>query len=263
MQNNYKLETQRLWLNPIESSDAQFVFKLYNDPFVQKYQGHRFYSTKECIELVSFYKSEMALGNRIVWVLFDKIKNLPLGIRICYLDSLDEIEVQGDVLPDFANNGYSFEAYSKIIDFLSKKSYKRIKSKIRVNNYGAGFLLKKLNFITESINYDRDTQEVFADLVLDLKNKNINIRRSFKNKYFDLLIYYLKGEQIDFKYKSIIQRFLKKEFSFTFLSRISNKTYLVKTDGLNIYNDKFDSDFDELENNIGKVILKIILNRNI
>lgn len=112
------IETDRLWIVPMDFEDSQFLISLFNSPKWLKYIGDRNLKT---VDDAKAYISNRILPQRerlgfSNFVLHLKENGEKIGI--CGLferDGLENIDIGFALLPDYEGHGYALEAAKKIM----------------------------------------------------------------------------------------------------------------------------------------------------
>ena len=113
------IETQRLELNPVQSSDAEFIYALQNSPKWLKYIGDRNINSVDVArnyiqEKMEAHYKEHGYGN---YAVFEKQSKKPVGT--CGLfnrPGLEVVDIGFALLPEFEGNGYGSEAAFALLD---------------------------------------------------------------------------------------------------------------------------------------------------
>ncbi|MCX2740199.1 GNAT family N-acetyltransferase [Pontibacter anaerobius] len=121
--NTYKsFETERLILRPTSHEDAPFIFELLNTPQWLKYIGDRNVTSIKAAE--EYIRSRMqpqferlGYGN---YTITRKSDGTKLGTCGLYdREGLNGVDIGYALLPQFAKQGYAFEAASKVLEAAS------------------------------------------------------------------------------------------------------------------------------------------------
>ncbi len=136
--------TQRLFINPIDINDSEFILKLLNSKGWLENIGDRNIKKKEDAE--KYILKILNNPNFYYFVISLKETKKPIGI-ITYLqrENYEFPDIGFAILPEYERNGYIFEASNEYLTIISQK----IKSIIGItlpNNLGSINLLKKLGF---------------------------------------------------------------------------------------------------------------------
>lgn len=114
------IETPRLCLRLLTPDDAAFILELLNSPGWLQYIGDRGVKTRS--------DAEAYIGERIVKSYMDNgfglylmaLKDGQMPIGMCGLirrPGLDDIDIGFALLPQYAGQGYAFEAAAAVMDF--------------------------------------------------------------------------------------------------------------------------------------------------
>ena len=113
------LETDRLWLKPVSTSNAAFVLEMYNSPKFIQFIGDRNIRTVEDAENYITEKflpqwEKLGYGN---FVIERKEDGKTIGaVGIFQREGLDVGDIGFSFLPQFQGKGYGFEAASKLLE---------------------------------------------------------------------------------------------------------------------------------------------------
>lgn len=113
------LETDRLWLKPVSTSNAAFVLEMYNSPKFIQFIGDRNIRTVEDAENYITEKflpqwEKLGYGN---FVIERKEDGKTIGaVGIFQREGLDVGDIGFSFLPEFQGKGYGFEAASKLLE---------------------------------------------------------------------------------------------------------------------------------------------------
>lgn len=113
------LETDRLWLKPVSTSNAAFVLEMYNSPKFIQFIGDRHIRTVEDAENYITEKflpqwEKLGYGN---FVIERKEDGKTIGaVGIFQREGLDVGDIGFSFLPEFQGKGYGFEAASKLLE---------------------------------------------------------------------------------------------------------------------------------------------------
>lgn len=146
---DYKsFETERLWLIPMQATDAPFFLELLNTPKWLQYIGDRGVRTVEAAatyinERVQPQLVRLGFGN---YKVVRKADSAILGI--CGLfdrEGLEGIDIGFAFLPQYEKKGYAFEAVSKVLEVGKHEfSLKDIKAITTQDNIASQRLLEKI-----------------------------------------------------------------------------------------------------------------------
>ena len=141
-------ETERLILTPTKTDDAEFIFELLNSPKWLQYIGDR--NVKSVEEAEKYIENRMlppleknGFSNYTVRRKTDLVK-----IGTCGLydrEGMEHVDIGFAFLPEFENQGYAYEAASKIL-FEAKNSFdlKIVTAFTTKDNFSSQKLLEKL-----------------------------------------------------------------------------------------------------------------------
>ena len=144
------LETERLLLDNINSSDRDFIFSQFSDDVVTKYlyDEEPFTDISEADNLIDFYITpEPRQWHR--WVIRRKTDNANIGTCgfHCWDTKNNRVDVGYDMKKEFWGNGYMTEAMNKIIEFARlNMNIKEIVARIYIDNEKSIKLAQRLGF---------------------------------------------------------------------------------------------------------------------
>lgn len=113
------IETERLLLRPIHSTDAQFIFELFNSKGWLEFIGDRNILDKSAAEE---YILKLIERDNSYYNIFElKGRKKAIG-TITFLHRDEELfpDIGFALLPDFENNGYTIEAASAYLEEIEK-----------------------------------------------------------------------------------------------------------------------------------------------
>lgn len=154
------LETERLLLRSIDSSDVDDLFEVLSDPDVA--ENDYFYPVETKEEALSFikrYKQEIEDKEEITWGIILKENQKLIGT--CCLGDFDEDAQRSEIGYSISKaewgKGYATEACRKIIAYGFKKiKLNRIEATITPGNDASIRVLEKLGFQKEGLVRQRD-----------------------------------------------------------------------------------------------------------
>ena len=159
------IETERLALRYLQTSDAPFIFDLLNTPSWIQYIGDR--GIKNLYDAQQYIadgpvKSYEKLGYGLFLV---KLKSEETPIGICGLikrDSLDDVDIGFAFLPQFTRKGYAFEAASATLAHAKTAlGLNRVVAITLITNTSSINLLKKIGLNFEKmIKFPGDQKEL-------------------------------------------------------------------------------------------------------
>lgn len=149
------LETERLILRKIKTSDAPFLLQLFNDPsFIQNIRDKKIRTIEQAALDISnnLTKSYETFGFGLYLV---ELKNNQAPIGICGLvkrESLDDVDIGFAFMPKFWNKGYAVESANGVLEF-SKKTLglKRIVGITLPHNHASSKVLEKIGLKFEQM----------------------------------------------------------------------------------------------------------------
>ncbi|WP_017734029.1 GNAT family N-acetyltransferase [Nafulsella turpanensis] len=166
MQNN--LNTNRLLLDPIGLSDADFVLELVNLPDWVKYIGER---QVHSLEAAKDYISKMTNNSKIkYWVVKLKEDRTAIGVvTFIKRDYLQHHDVGFAFLPNYRKQGYAYEATVAVIDDVKRNrlSHTHILATALEDNVKSIKLLEKLGFQFDTEIWVEDAGLLLYSLAID------------------------------------------------------------------------------------------------
>jgi RimJ/RimL family protein N-acetyltransferase len=170
MEANYT--TERLVLNKLSLNDMAFIKDLVNTKEWLKFIGDRNVKTNE--DSKKYVQKIIENPNVDYWVVTLKSKNISIGI-ITFIkrDYLDYPDIGFAFLPEYAKNGYAYEASETILkDAIHTKRQKILAITVK-ENINSTKLLKKLGFdFNKEIKVEKELLIVYS-----LKNKQFFIKK--------------------------------------------------------------------------------------
>lgn len=145
------LETNRLVLKCVDHSDRDFIFKEFQNEFINRYlyDEEPMTAISQADKLIDFYTmAEPRNQNR--WVLIDKATNTKLGTCGYHLWNPDNkvVEIGFELMEQYNGRGYMLEAVKVIIEFARREmKVERINAIVYIRNENCIKLLKRLGFI--------------------------------------------------------------------------------------------------------------------
>ncbi len=138
--------TDRLLLNILTPEDHAFIISLVNSKGWLEFIGERNVHSKE--EALAYINKILNTENLYYWVIRTRDGNIPVGI-ISFLkrEYLEQFDIGFALLPEFAGNGYAYEAAKEILSVVSiNKEYDPILATTKPENARSINLLLKLGF---------------------------------------------------------------------------------------------------------------------
>jgi [ribosomal protein S5]-alanine N-acetyltransferase len=145
------LETNRLVLKCIAHDDREFIFKEFQNDFINRYlfDAEPMTDISQADELIDFYTMvEPRKQNR--WVLIEKTTNTKLGTCGYHLWEPDknQVEIGFELMERYNGKGYMQEAIEAIIEFAKNEmKVERINAIVYINNHRCIHLLERLGFV--------------------------------------------------------------------------------------------------------------------
>ncbi|MCI9343858.1 MAG: GNAT family N-acetyltransferase [Lachnospiraceae bacterium] len=169
------LEGKRIYLRKITSADTDYIIYWRSQEFVRNnfiYQGP---FTKDVHE--NWLKTKVETGNVVQFIIYDKIKNLPIGS--VYLRDIDHINSRAEYgifigEKDYLGKGIGAEAGTLVLDFAFKDLHlHKIMLKAFAQNVRAIKNYKKAGFIEEGYMKDEVRRgDTYYDIVYMAKINN-------------------------------------------------------------------------------------------
>ena len=158
-------ETDRLFLKPTTSADAEFIFELVNTPKWLANIGDR---NVKSIEAAKAYIKEkmtpqlekLGYGN---YTLIRKVDNIKIGTCGLYdREGLEGIDIGFALLPAYENLGYGYESAAKLLEIGIKEFHiKRISAITTKENIASQKLIEKLGLkYVNTIRIPNDEEEL-------------------------------------------------------------------------------------------------------
>ena len=159
------LETERLILRWLSFEDAEFIFKLLNEPSFLHYIGDKGVKT---IADAREYILQGPIGSyeRFGFGLYlTELKQDGTPIGICGLlkrDTLEDVDIGFALLPQFWKKGYAFESGAAVIAYgKDVVKLKRLVAITSPDNDASGRVLEKLGFRFERLlKLSEDAREI-------------------------------------------------------------------------------------------------------
>ncbi|KIA84559.1 GNAT family acetyltransferase [Kaistella solincola] len=169
------METERLFLKPITTDDAEFLFELYNSPHFLEFIGDRniknFEAAAEYIEARFLPQLErLGYGNYVIIRKADRQKIGAVGVY--ERKGLDVQDIGFSFLPQFEGQGYGFEAASKVLETVfNDYKVKKISAITSKANFTSQKLIKKLGLkYIKNVLLPGDTEEL---LYFEIENQTL------------------------------------------------------------------------------------------
>jgi ribosomal-protein-alanine N-acetyltransferase len=166
------LETERLILRQLESTDDKEIFSHRSDDRVNKYlEDFRHATIEQTQTFIERVQNEVANHKTILWVITERGKNKFLGtVCLWNISPKDHKAETGYTLdPKFHGKGYMNEALVKIIDFgFNKMKLRTIEAYTRKDNDPSIQLLLRNKFKLDATRKtaDRGTERIIFTLTL-------------------------------------------------------------------------------------------------
>jgi len=154
-----ELETQRLLLTEISSSDASAMLELFsNSSVVEYYDQEAFTDIAQARELISLFQSRFETSSGVRWAI--RLKTTGSLIGTCGFNSwspkMRNAVIGYDLLPSYWRCGYASEAVRAIIEAafdgkLPCGAIHRIQADTVPGNFASESLLRRLGFKEEGL----------------------------------------------------------------------------------------------------------------
>lgn len=159
------IETERLYLRNITLEDAPFVYELLNSPSWIKYIGDRnVKDIKDASEYIAnrFLPSYQQFGFGL-YLTKRKADDTPIGIcGLVKRETLEDVDIGFALLPQFAKQGYAYEAASAVMLYAKNTlDLQRIVAITVSYNHNSIQLLERLGLKFEkTLNIPNDPEEL-------------------------------------------------------------------------------------------------------
>ena len=146
------LETERLVLRPIETTDWRVLFPIMNDPVVMAHWDSVEIEDPEVVErMIATEVEDMATGDAFHWAVEHGPDRAFLGA--CDLSDIDWRHHRGEVgfviARDAWGHGYGLEAMRAVVDHAAALGLKRLWARAHAGNLRSEKLLQRLGFEEE------------------------------------------------------------------------------------------------------------------
>lgn len=140
------LTSERLSIQLLQSTDAEFIFELVNTPDWIRFIGDRHVTSKEKAE--NFIRSVLNNANVDYWVVRLNEDNTSVGIvSLVKRDYLDFHDVGFAFLPQYTKKGFAYEASRVLLRYLAQEKLSpTILATTIKDNSSSIALLEKLGF---------------------------------------------------------------------------------------------------------------------
>lgn len=159
------VETERLILKPVSETDAELIFRLYNEPKFIEFIGDRnIRSLEEAKKYINdrflpqFKK--LGFGNYVIVRKEDQQKLGSMGIF--ERDGLHVYDIGFSLLPEFENQGYAFEVAKALLDkAFSELHLPEISAITTHTNFASQKLIEKLGLkFVKTLILPNETEEL-------------------------------------------------------------------------------------------------------
>lgn len=156
------LTTNRLLIEPLTTNDTPFIFELVNTDGWIQFIGNR--NITSSIDACTYIEKIISNSSTIYWVVKLKTYSKSIGIiTLIKRDYLKHYDIGFAFLPNFCNNGYAYEAASKVLEHIVYTITSPVFATTIPENINSIKLLKKLglNFIKE-IEINKEKLHVYS-----------------------------------------------------------------------------------------------------
>lgn len=157
------LESNRLLLREITLNDADFIFKLMNDPaWIQNIGDREIYSVKDAEDYIQskIFASYQENGFGFYVIELKDSQERVGSAGLVNREGLEHIDIGYALLPDYRGHGYAFEATKMIYDYGTKSlGLDKIVAIVNPKNQKSILLLEKLGLEFERMIVLPDTEE--------------------------------------------------------------------------------------------------------
>lgn len=137
-----RMETERLVLSELNSTDADFIFELLNTPEWIKFIGER--NIRTITDANAYIKKIGDNPLTTYWAVKLKEEQLPIGVvTFMKRDYLDHYDIGFAFLKRFGKKGYAYEASKRLLDEVSLQ-HKIILATVLKDNKNSIQLLERL-----------------------------------------------------------------------------------------------------------------------
>ena len=143
------LETERLQLRQFSVEDAEFIFRLLNEPSFIQNIGDKAVRTLDDARsyiltgpMASYQKFGFGL-----WLIEAKGSDEPVGIcGLLKRDQLEDIDIGYALLPEFSGKGYAVESALGAMEYADSIGFNRVVAIVNPDNERSIRLLEKIGF---------------------------------------------------------------------------------------------------------------------
>ena len=158
------IETERLLIRKFDLDDVDFIVVLLNTPAWLQFIGNRGVKNNKDAEnyLLNGPMESYRLNGFGLSMVELKENSIPIGMcGLIKRDSLDDVDIGFAMMPEFAGNGYGFEAAAATMTYAKKiLGLKRLVAITDADNIYSISLLKKLGMQFEKMIQLNDEKEL-------------------------------------------------------------------------------------------------------
>lgn len=163
------LQTERLELRTIQTSDDAFILQGLSDKQVTEFYAVHYNTIEEVQEQINFYENLIQSGTGIWWAFSLKGSNKLIGA--CGLSSLEPENQKAEIgfwlLPGYWGNGYVPEAARAVLNYsFYELNINRLEAIVEGGNAASEKVLQKIGFTFEGRLREREIKNSrFIDLL--------------------------------------------------------------------------------------------------
>ncbi|MGG5507814.1 MULTISPECIES: GNAT family N-acetyltransferase [unclassified Myroides] len=140
------METQRLFLTPLDHCDNAFFIALVNSPSWLKFIGNR--NIYSALDAQIYIQNILDTPDYTYWTVRLKGNQTPIGVlSLIKRDYLDAHDIGFAFLPEYTNRGYAYEATHCVVEKLKRNPfYAKLYATTLAENKSSIKLLTRLGF---------------------------------------------------------------------------------------------------------------------
>ena len=148
------LETERLRLQPLQTSDSEFIFPMMANPQVMAFWDIAEIDEPDIVDqVVAGQVDEMAQGRAVYWAIRTLADDAFIGT--CDLSGIDRRHKRAEVAfmldRESWGNGYAQEAMTAVTAYAASDGIRRLLARTQLGNRRSDALLAKLGFEEEGM----------------------------------------------------------------------------------------------------------------